>query len=104
MEQNTEKKILYPVEGRDGAWMFWCPGCGHAHCYYTGAQERESHRWQFDGNTQKPTFSPSLLCRWNEGEPPIEKRCHLFVRNGMIEYCGDSSHSLAGKTIPMEAF
>lgn len=28
-------------------------------------------------------------------------RCHLFVTNGQIIYCGDCPHDLAGKTVDM---
>lgn len=26
------------------------------------------------------------------------KRCHLFIRDGLIDFCNDSQHELAGKT------
>jgi len=58
-------------------------------------------RWSFDGNFESPTFSPSLLNTWQFVGGKPEKRCHLFVKNGQIEYCSDSTHSLAGKTVPM---
>lgn len=30
--------------------------------------------------------------------------CHLFVITGQIQYCGDSRHRLAGRTVPMVDF
>ena len=42
--------------------------------------------------TEKPTFSPSLL---SQGRV----RCHMFVRDGMIQFLGDSEHSLRGQTV-----
>ena len=61
---------------------------------------------------QKPWTNPESLwlsfyrvetarsATWFVGGKP-EQRCHLFVKNGQIEYCSDSTHSLAGKTVPM---
>lgn len=34
--------------------MFWCPGCNRAHSIKIGV-------WQFNGDVEKPTFSPSVL-------------------------------------------
>jgi hypothetical protein len=39
----------------------WCPGCNSLHPFRvltTGAGEV----WEWDGNLEQPTFSPSLLC------------------------------------------
>lgn len=88
------------------SYSFYCPGCGHEHVYYTAGQTR----WQFNGDVNKPTFTPSLLNRWGkeadpnwqepEGEPFSNSwsgRCHLFVTNGVINYCNDCTHPLSGK-------
>lgn len=82
---------LNTPSGKLGAYMFWCPGCVTHHSY-------DVSRWTFNGNFEKPTFSPSLLI--NQHDP--KTRCHLFVREGKIEYCSDCHHELAGKTIDME--
>lgn len=34
-------------------------------------------------------------------EAPARPRCHSFIRAGRIEFCGDSGHSLAGKTVDL---
>lgn len=95
---------------KEAGYCFWCPGCQQPHSFRTEATE-EHPKWEFNGDLDKPTFSPSLLCfttarkNGEEIQPPIrETLCHLFVRDGMIEYCGDSPHALAGKTVPMEPF
>jgi len=31
------------------------------------------------------------------GDPP--EHCHSFIRDGQIEFCSDSTHELAGKTV-----
>jgi len=58
--------------------------------------------WEFNGDVDKPTFSPSILVRHHEWT--VEKVCHSFVRDGKIEFLNDCTHELAGKTVPMEDF
>lgn len=69
------------------AW-FWCPGCDEAHLF-------EIPRWQFDGNYDAPSFSPSLLRR-DSGAT-----CHLFLRRGVLEFLSDCSHRLASQCVPL---
>lgn len=71
-------------------YAFHCPGCKHSHTF--------DESWTFNGDMEKPTFSPSLL-NWLPNDP---YRCHLFIRDGKIEYLSDCSHELAGKIIDME--
>lgn len=71
-------------------WVFHCPGCNYAHPYKIPG-------WNWNGSTTKPTFTPSLLVA--PDSPP--NRCHLFVTDGMIQFCSDCHHSLAGQTVPM---
>jgi hypothetical protein len=92
-----KKEILKKVTSGPYVWChFWCPGCKSLHPFYIANQGRAT--WSFNGDFEKPTFAPSLLC--NPTEP--EKRCHLFVRDGRIEFLSDCFHELRGKTVPME--
>ena len=68
-------------------WWFFCPGC---ECYH----RFEEGRWKMTGTLDNPTFQPSLVC---EGS----LRCHLFVRNGEIDFLPDCEHKLAGQKVPM---
>lgn len=77
----------------DRLFLFWCPGCDQPHPF-------DTTRWQFNGNTEQPTFSPSLLVHPHNGEPK-QPRCHLFLRDGKLEFCSDSDHKLAGKTVDL---
>jgi len=70
----------------------FCPGCKTCHPF-------DLNRWQFDGNLELPTFSPSLLCNANDPE----HRCHSFVRNGEWQFLDDCCHGLKGQTVPMVA-
>lgn len=68
-------------------YVFFCPGCECSHLF--------DKRWTFNGDLDKPTFSPSLLC--NPDHEP--SRCHSFVRDGKIEFLTDCFHKLAGQTV-----
>ncbi len=83
---------------RDGkviGYMFWCPGCEAPHCFWTDLPK--APRWTFNGDLECPTFNPSLKCT------TPDTVCHLFVRNGQIDYCGDCTHAFASKTVPCTA-
>lgn len=77
----------------DRRWIFYCPGCGEHH--------GPNDSWCFNGDTERPTFSPSILVQG--GNERGDTRCHMFVRDGQIQYLSDCTHALAGTTVPMEA-
>jgi hypothetical protein len=88
--------------GRRIGW--WCPGCDQLHAVAVDGP----HAWQWDGNVEAPTISPSVRCFTtvdDEGKPLPDggqrTLCHCFVKAGQIEFCGDSPHALAGKTVPL---
>lgn len=88
-------KVRY-VDG--SAHAIHCPGCGMAHCF--------DARWSFNGSFDRPTFSPSLLVnrrQWTgpDHDIPVDRRCHIFVRDGRIEFLQDSWHALAGQTVDL---
>ena len=88
-----------------GRLMFWCPGCDSAHSIAHG--EGPGPRWGWNGNAERPVFTPSVLTWWDEpanlhdhdamqrdlaearrrreaGEqnvkvPTVARRCHSFV-------------------------
>lgn len=70
--------------------------------------------WQFDGNIEEPTISPSLNIAWGKEADPNWKepdgedagsnwsgRCHSVITKGQISFCSDSTHKLSGKTVPL---
>lgn len=89
-----------------GSYLFWCPGCKFGHVFYVHKPSPHGYQWTFNGNMEKPTFRASLLIPGHKSNPPYRSlpRCHLFVTDGMIQYCSDCEHELAGKTVPMEPF
>lgn len=88
--------------------VFWCPGCDQAHAVRTsgtgGTGGRYTQaRWEWNGDGDKPTISPSVLRRdWEtdiKGQP--SSVCHSFVRSGQIQFLDDCTHHLRGQTVPL---
>jgi hypothetical protein len=90
------------ANGYDG-YMVWCPGCECAHVFYT-VNAPGKPTWKFNGNVEKPTFEPSMLVTWQEGEERKQHVCHSFVRDGQIQFLADCTHKLAAQTLNLEAF
>lgn len=61
--------------------------------------------WDFNGDFEHPTFSPSVLRHWTRpadgDEPEVRYVCHSFVRNGRIEFLEDCTHPLVGQTVDL---
>lgn len=108
-----------------GQTQIKCPGCKTTHTLNTDPS-RPGPCWGFNGDFEKPTFTPSILERsghycWNDGKPASECLycndpdfaddkhklcyiCHSFVRDGMIQFLSDCTHDMAGQTVPLEDF
>lgn len=116
-------KKLRSAEG--GRLLFWCPGCDGAHQVQVGEPPlRGRAGWDFNGDYDRPTFSPSVLVRTGHYAPGQEGKdcwctyeqrlgktapfkcsvCHSFVRDGQIQFLGDCTHALAGQTVPLPDF
>lgn len=70
-----------------------CPGCDEVHAL--------DERWTFNDNFERPTFTPSLLCRGERPEPFV---CHSFITDGRIQFLSDCTHALAGQTVDLPPF
>lgn len=83
-------------------WV-WCPGCDHMHPFTIeappgpdGDRLNSGVTWEWDGNLEAPTFSPSLLCH---------SSIHLCEHTYSVcptedgGECGDRSH-LIGYRLP----
>lgn len=75
-----------------------CPGCRRSHIITLP-------NWTWNGSTERPTLSPSLLVYPATGPDgkQLWPRCHSFVRDGSIQFLGDCDHALAGQTVPLPA-
>lgn len=86
-------------------YVFWCPACQCGHgVWTTGKNGVTGAVWNFNGNMEKPTFTPSLRIEgpMKSGGPVVI--CHTNVTDGMIQYHSDCTHAFAGKRVPMEDF
>jgi len=80
----------------DGSKIFKCPGCEDYHVINITPGTRPC--WGFNGDHDKPTFTPSILawCDWKEDGKEF---CHSFVTEGKIQFLGDCTHPLANQTV-----
>lgn len=85
------------ISNAPGKYIFRCPGCEFTHQINT--VPNDGPVWNFNKDMDKPTVSPSILVTWTHGEQYEPRRCHSFVRNGMIEFLSDCTHELKGKTV-----
>lgn len=94
-------KKVYPIQngtGKNVGYGFFCPACKYGHVYYTDMDNRP--KWEFNGDKENPTFTPSLLNNannYNDNNP----RCHIFVTDGKIHFLSDCTHDMAGQTVEM---
>lgn len=102
-------------QGADGSIWFFCPGCNGPHSIKVNSPNTPGPNWGYNGNSDYPTFTPSVhvtgvqhlteeehatLTAGGHVEPrPLS--CHSFVTNGRIQYLGDCTHSMAGKTVDL---
>ena len=108
--------ILRKQAGGRVAW--WCPGCDEAHAIPVEG----AGAWGWNGNADAPTFTPSVKVSGFKLTPAGEALllkdqadgtrrgdgftydrvatvCHAIVTDGLIAFCGDSTHGLAGQTV-----
>lgn len=88
-------------------FIHYCPACDEAHHYVTDG----SRGWTFNGDVERPSFSPSMKITWGRfadpsykaepGEEDLSGICHYFLTNGELQFCSDSTHALSGKTVPL---
>lgn len=89
------------------ALMFVCPGCQTPYLLPDGTEHtpsglhmlpvnspQKTPSWEWDGNLESPTLSPSILTR-GVGV------CHSFLRAGVLEFLSDCTHQLAGQSVPL---
>lgn len=83
----------------------WCPGCKGTHVL-----PWKRGGWTFKGDTERPTFAPSFRIT-GVMDPDFQKCdasekgkafvCHFVLTDGILNFCADSTHELAGKSIPL---
>lgn len=122
------KAKLYTLRPEDRGsgcadFIFWCPACNCGHGIWTTVPNGTTGAvWQFNGDMERPSFTPSLLITRHLWDPPVTPEnqeewnrnpwpqkevkhiCHLFLTDGKIHYCSDSTHEMAGKVVDLVAF
>jgi hypothetical protein len=110
-------KVKYVQFGSENLKLrFHCPACNSSHSVVIRGNVPA---WDWNGDYEKPTFSPSILVthpvwvpeitedNWQEWcahpwqQTQHTKICHSFVRDGQIQYLTDCTHELAGKTVDL---
>ena len=97
----TMGQVSRVLRRTQAGWAHWCPGCDEMHVIPDGAT---GPKWSFDGNLEKPTFSPSVRHSWNWGPHEDKETCHYFLTAGVLCFCADSTHKLAGQNVPLPEF
>ena len=85
---------------RDGI-LHWCPACEEAHHFKTDGVHP---CWTFNGNADAPTFTPSMRISWGKFVNPVHDEggvCHYILTDGVINFCGDCTHDMAGQSVPL---
>lgn len=94
-------KVIECKPGPDGEQRFYikCPACNDTHKGKMSGIHGLNNTWTYNGDTYKPTFHPSLLVTYNT--PNKKHVCHSFVKDGMIQFLSDCTHSMAGQTVEL---
>ena len=96
-----QRGVLRTLDG--GRVGFFCPGCREMHQVRVEGDGRP--RWGFNGDYERPTFTPSVLLRLpgalESGARRPDFVCHSFVTDGQIQFLGDCTHDLRGQVVPI---
>ena len=102
----VSSKLRRAVNG----YVHWCPGCEESHILPDG--------WMFNGDLENPTFTPSFkhdgqarrifvdgnwTGEWlrDANGNVVPYVCHYILTAGILNYCGDCTHGLAGQSVPL---
>lgn len=116
----AKAKPLTDQNGVQQGYSIECPACGFGHFFNVEQPGPSGQKWSFNGDLEKPTFSPSMRSRTGHycldqndsqckrcaeakrlGKSSRCTHCHSFVRDGKIEFLSDCSHDMAGQTVEL---
>ncbi len=80
------KAQLLKIDANETRLTWYCPGCK---CHHGVPIPPNQRAWQWNGSTERPTLSPSILIDFG-GAPDRPATCHCFVTDGRIQFCADS--------------
>lgn len=91
-ENPVVKPVIRVLDYEDGWWMEYVGSPGELSDTISFPKDG---RWQFNGDTFNPTFTPSML---EDKDDP--HRRHYIVTKGVIEFCSDcADRRIAGRKI-----
>lgn len=93
------------TSGERIGYMIFCPGCRCGHLVHVDPYKNEEtgSSWGFNGDVEKPTFTPSILVTGVVSDTdPTLRICHSFVRDGVMQFLMDSTHDKRGCLVPLE--
>lgn len=86
-------KYATSPDNPNGWLVHYCPGCEQRHAIPIREPNHLGHVWKFNGNMEKPTLVPSVN---------YVGSCHYILSDGVLHFCGDCTHDLANKVVPLE--
>ena len=97
--------FLETIKSQDGEIVGYeiqrCPGCGAKHLFITNRDRAILNAggkkivWDFNGDVESPTFTPSLLTVGHEGSP----YCHFNLIDGVFHFHNDCVHDAKNKQL-----
>lgn len=88
-------KVFIYKDEKETLASILCPACKCEHPFRIEGEGRP--KWTWNGDEEKPTFSPSMLV-W-ASRP--EYRCHSFVKDGKIRFLSDCHHDMKNTTVDL---
>lgn len=85
---------LCQVESGGKYISYNCPGCGATH---TLRIKGIRPVWDWNGDSVKPTIRPSVSVKVHF--PHRNEVCHHSISDGKIQFFGDCTHVLRGRTV-----
>lgn len=93
-----------------GGLVHWCPACKEVHKFPLNGPASAGPKWAWNGSVDKPSFTPSMMIRTGPPRPMVPEGrpdaghidvCHYFLTDGIIHFCGDCTHGMAGQSVPL---
>jgi hypothetical protein len=78
---------------------FICPGCNGPHTIIV--KPLNANGWEWNQDSEKPTFTPSIKVTGYNDEEKINFCCHSVITDGKIRFEDDCTHWLKGKTVEL---
>lgn len=99
---------MVTVKETEDAYRIKCKPCNSSH--YIPKVGRPGKTWTFvNKDFVRPTFVPSMneshsYKHETTGEDVLIRRCHYVLTDGVMNYCPDCTHNMAGQSLALEPF